>query len=67
MKSLTWPAVMKKRIGEPPLVLAMIELDEGFRLMSHVLPAALAEVRQDSWERLVWPQPLRAGSMNVVC
>lgn len=22
------------------------------------LPAALAEVRQDSWERLVWPQPL---------
>jgi hypothetical protein len=45
----------------------MIELDEGFRLMSHVLPAALAEVRQDSWERLVWPQPLRAGSMNVVC
>ena len=22
------------------------------------VPAALAEVRQDSWERLVWPQPL---------
>ncbi len=22
------------------------------------LPAALAEVRQDSWERMVWPQPL---------
>lgn len=31
--------------GEPPLALAMIELDEGFRLMSHVLSDAPEALR----------------------
>lgn len=31
--------------GEPPLALAMIELDEGFRMMSHVLSDAPETLR----------------------